>query len=237
MRQQDHLAASRPLISLDESAAECDDSRPRTRGSTTIRARGRGMAGRHVAARDVDAPPSPRNVRRIVLILAALVLLVVGVGYAVVAQLAQSVGNNVPRVPGVSGSCPSGTGLPIKQATTFLIVGSDSRSPNPTTGTDAPAGVKPGSARSDVIMLASVAADRTSAAVVSIPRDSWVDIPAAAEQDQCCVRLRRPEPADADGREPHRRARQPLRDRRLRRLPGPRRRGRRHRRAGAADDQ
>jgi LCP family protein required for cell wall assembly len=135
------------------------------------------MAGRHVAVRDADAPPSPRNVRRIVLILAALVLLVGGIGHAVVAQLAQSVGNNVPRVPGVFGQLPVKDRPTDQEATTFLIVGTDSRSPNPTTGSDAPAGVKPGAARSDVIMLASVAADRTSAAVVSIPRDSWVSIP------------------------------------------------------------
>ena len=80
-------------------------------------------------------------------------------------------------MPGVFGQLPANERPADQAATTFLIVGSDSRSPDPTTGTDAAAGVKPGSARSDVIMLASVAADRTSAAVVSIPRDSWVTIP------------------------------------------------------------
>ena len=119
---------------------------------------------------------TPRNGRRIVIFLAVLVVLLGGIGYAVASQLAQSVGNNVPRVPGVFGSLPAQDRPADQSATTFLIVGTDSRSPEPTTGTDG-IGVKPGSARSDVIMLASVAADRKSAAVVSIPRDSWVPIP------------------------------------------------------------
>src|SRR4051812_14180325 len=135
------------------------------------------MAGRHVAVRDAGygAPPAPpaRNGRRIVIIIVALVLFLGGIGYAVVSQLTQSVGNNVPRLPGVFGQLPAKKRPADQAATTFLIVGTDARSPYPTTGSDAAAGVKPGSARSDVIMLASVAADRTSAAVVSIPRVSW----------------------------------------------------------------
>jgi LCP family protein required for cell wall assembly len=121
--------------------------------------------------------PTERNGRRIAAILGAIIVLVVAIGGAVVFQLTQSVGNNVPRVPGVFGQLPASQRPADQTATTFLIVGTDSRSPEPTTGTDAPAGAKPESARSDVIMLASVAADRASAAVVSIPRDSWVDIP------------------------------------------------------------
>jgi LCP family protein required for cell wall assembly len=139
------------------------------------------MAGRHVAVRAAGygSPPAPsvRNGRRLAVILAAVVLLFVAVGGAVLFQLNQTVGGNVPRVPGVFGPLPA-TERPADQpTTTFLIVGTDSRSPEPTTGLDAPPGVKPGSARSDVIMLASVTADRSSAAVVSIPRDSWVPIP------------------------------------------------------------
>lgn len=52
---------------------------------------------------------------------------------------------------------------------TFLLVGSDSR------GDTAP-GEAP-DARSDAIMIARFAADRRHAQVVSIPRDSWVDVP------------------------------------------------------------
>ncbi|WP_232796893.1 LCP family protein [Blastococcus atacamensis] len=56
-------------------------------------------------------------------------------------------------------------GVPV----TFLLVGSDSRDV-------AADGAAPG-ARSDAIMLARVAADREHAQLISIPRDSWVDIP------------------------------------------------------------
>jgi len=52
---------------------------------------------------------------------------------------------------------------------TFLLVGSDTRAePQP--------GEPPGG-RSDAIMLARFSADRQHAQLISIPRDSWVDIP------------------------------------------------------------
>ncbi len=52
---------------------------------------------------------------------------------------------------------------------TFLLVGSDTRS-------EIVDGELP-DARSDAIMVARIAGDRQHAQVVSIPRDSWVDIP------------------------------------------------------------
>ncbi|MCZ2858468.1 LCP family protein [Blastococcus sp. VKM Ac-2987] len=52
---------------------------------------------------------------------------------------------------------------------TFLLVGSDTRS-------EGEQGVDPGG-RSDAIMLARLSADRQHAQLISIPRDSWVDIP------------------------------------------------------------
>jgi LCP family protein required for cell wall assembly len=63
-----------------------------------------------------------------------------------------------PTAPGVEGT-------PV----TFLLVGSDSR--EATAEGEAPTG------RSDAIMIARVSADRSHAQLVSIPRDSWVDIP------------------------------------------------------------
>lgn len=51
---------------------------------------------------------------------------------------------------------------------TFLLVGSDSRDPR---------GEGPPTARSDVIMLMRITADRQHVEFVSIPRDSWVPIP------------------------------------------------------------
>ncbi len=63
-----------------------------------------------------------------------------------------------PTEPGVDGD-------PV----TFLLIGSDTRA-------DVADGELP-DARSDAIMLARIGADRQSAQVISIPRDSWVEIP------------------------------------------------------------
>ena len=52
---------------------------------------------------------------------------------------------------------------------TFLLVGSDTRS-------ESEQGLDPGG-RSDAIMIARFSGDREHAQLVSIPRDSWVDIP------------------------------------------------------------
>ncbi|KAB8194021.1 LytR family transcriptional regulator [Nonomuraea phyllanthi] len=61
---------------------------------------------------------------------------------------------------------------------TWLLVGTDRRSEAATTGDDAKAELwQPGSQRTDTIMLAHLSEDRKHAAVVSIPRDSWVSIP------------------------------------------------------------
>src|SRR6185437_9099672 len=56
---------------------------------------------------------------------------------------------------------------------------SDSHVTAPTTGKSAKVdtGMKAGQGRTDAIMLLHIAGDRRSATVVSIPRDSWVDIP------------------------------------------------------------
>jgi LCP family protein required for cell wall assembly len=60
---------------------------------------------------------------------------------------------------------PAATADPV----TFLLVGSDTRG-------DTIAGQAP-DARSDAIMIARFSADRQQAQLVSLPRDSWVDIP------------------------------------------------------------
>ncbi|MER5968297.1 LCP family protein [Streptomyces sp. NPDC002055] len=60
----------------------------------------------------------------------------------------------------------------------FLLVGVDSRSALPTTGTGAEApSWRPGAQRSDTMMLVHLPADHSAGYVVSLPRDSWVNVP------------------------------------------------------------
>ena len=118
-----------------------------------------------------------RRTRRILVGLAVVVLLLLGAVGGTVFFLTERLGNNVTRVPDAFHGLDAGARPPANDAVTFLLVGTDSRSTEPTTGADAPAGVDPGSQRSDVLMLARIDPARTGASVVSIPRDSWVDIP------------------------------------------------------------
>lgn len=123
-----------------------------------------------------DRRPARTGRRTLLVLLAAVLILLLAFAGAIVA-LTASIGNDIPRIPDAfknldAGSRPAGTG-----ATTFLLVGTDSRSADPTTGTEATPGANAGSQRSDVIMLATVQPDGTTGSVVSIPRDSWVDIP------------------------------------------------------------
>jgi len=120
--------------------------------------------------------PVHRGRRTVVVLLIAVLILLLAFAGAVVA-LTASIGNDIPRIPDAfknldAGSRPAGTG-----ATTFLLVGTDSRSDEPTTGSEADPNANAGSQRSDVIMLATVQPDGTTGSVVSIPRDSWVDVP------------------------------------------------------------
>ncbi|MEU6082524.1 LCP family protein [Streptomyces sp. NPDC047108] len=77
------------------------------------------------------------------------------------------------------------TGVPADQqpapnqgGQNFLLVGVDSRSELPTTGTNAKAPPwKPGAQRSDTMMLVHLPSKGSTAYVVSLPRDTWVTVP------------------------------------------------------------
>lgn len=95
---------------------------------------------------------------------------------AVVMTLTEKLGNDIVRVPGAFGGLDGSTRPPPAEGLTFLLIGTDTRSDVPTTGSAA-GSANSGPARSDVLMIAWLAADGQSAAVISIPRDSWVDVP------------------------------------------------------------
>lgn len=67
---------------------------------------------------------------------------------------------------------------PAAEAMDILLIGTDARTGGEaTTGSVATAGWTPGAQRSDTLMLLHLSADRESAAIISLPRDSWVDVP------------------------------------------------------------
>lgn len=126
-----------------------------------------------------SAEPERRRRRQMLKGLAVLASAMV-VGVAVLAGAAAYYANkfdhNVNRIDGVFAKIPE-SARPAKapgKAQDFLLVGSDIRAPGATTG--AAAGSR-GGGRSDTLMIIHVAADQQSAHVISIPRDSWVDIP------------------------------------------------------------
>ena len=132
-------------------------------------------------------PPAPRRRRlsrgrRALIALGVLLVVLVAGAAAGVQVLTNRVLGDVERIPDVFGPIDEAT-RPQKPAGTektinFLLVGVDTRAAEQTTGSDGDgAAFVPGRQRSDVIMLVHVAADRRTASVVSLPRDSWVTVP------------------------------------------------------------
>ena len=124
---------------------------------------------------DDDAPRRP--LRRVLISLGALCLVLALVAGGGLWFLTDRYAGNIDRVADVFESIDEESrpapATPVQAAAedpvTFLLVGSDTR-----------AEVAPGETpdgRSDAIMLARFTADRQHAQVISIPRDSWVDIP------------------------------------------------------------
>ncbi len=123
-------------------------------------------------------PRAPRRrTGRVLAIVAVIVVLLLAALVGTVFVVSEKIGNNVARVPDVFAGLDGSARPPATEALTFLLVGTDSRASEPTTGSDAPPGVDAGSQRSDVVMVARFEPNRTQATVVSIPRDSWVDVP------------------------------------------------------------
>jgi LCP family protein required for cell wall assembly len=128
-------------------------------------------------ARRQDAGHNSRRLRRVLISLGVLGLvlaLVIGGGLW---YLTDRWAGNIDRVTDVFAELDEearpAPATPAKTApadpVTFLLVGSDTR--GETLEGEDPDG------RSDAIMIARFSADRTHAQLISIPRDSWVDIP------------------------------------------------------------
>ncbi|RZT87912.1 LytR family transcriptional attenuator [Pseudonocardia sediminis] len=137
----------------------------------------RDRADEFVPGMSGGAVPPKRRGRRVLVGLLVVVLVLILAAAGAVFALTQSIGNDISRIPDAFRNIPAADRPATFGGTTFLLVGTDTRATEATTGSDAPADVDAGSQRSDVIMLATVQPDGTTGSVVSIPRDSWVDIP------------------------------------------------------------
>ncbi|MEV0219660.1 LCP family protein [Streptomyces sp. NPDC050704] len=110
-------------------------------------------------------------------LVAALSLL--GLGTVAVWWGTNHYGDQVTRIPD---AFPEGPRPEGDKDSTFLLAGVDTRSREPTTGSDATEHLwRPGVQRSDTLMLVRLGADEQTADTVSIPRDSWVPIPGHGE--------------------------------------------------------
>jgi LCP family protein required for cell wall assembly len=134
-------------------------------------------AGSGAPVEGVGAHRRGRVLRRVLISLGVLGLVLAMVVGGGLWFLTNRYAGNIDRVADVFGDLDADArpapATPVEAASeepvTFLLVGSDTRSePAP--------GELPGG-RSDAIMLARFSADRQHAQLVSIPRDSWVDIP------------------------------------------------------------
>lgn len=121
------------------------------------------------------APPRRRRrrTRRVVLISLVVLLLLVGGGVTAGALYLRSVEGDVERVDAFDEvpveSRPEKVEA-AKEALNFLILGSDTRDPENTSGS-----------RTDTIIVAHLTHDRSSAQLISIPRDTWVHVPRSAD--------------------------------------------------------
>ncbi|MEV4808387.1 LCP family protein [Micromonospora avicenniae] len=114
-----------------------------------------------------ERPRRRRRWRRVVLISLVVVLLLGGGAVVAGGLYLRSVESGIDRVDAFEDVPVESRPEPVvKGAMNIMILGSDSRDPEST-----------GGSRSDTIILAHLPKDRSSAQLVSIPRDTWVPVP------------------------------------------------------------
>lgn len=130
----------------------------------------------------MDRPPKQRRRKRVIIVVAlSLVALICGATGSLYV-IANDLAGNIHRIPGVFKGINPG-GRPVmpaatRHSVTILLAGSDVRSPTQTTGAHAStAPFVPGEQRSDTLLLMHISANRQGVSLISIPRDSWVDVP------------------------------------------------------------
>ncbi|MFE9653372.1 LCP family protein [Micromonospora sp. NPDC006431] len=123
----------------------------------------------------VEQPPAPaprrRRGRRIVLTVLLVLVVLAGGGMIAGGLYYRSIDSSIERVDAFD-DVPeeSRPQVVAKGAMNIMMLGSDSRDPE-----------NSGGSRSDTIILAHLPADRSSAQLISIPRDTWVPVPRSKE--------------------------------------------------------
>ena len=117
--------------------------------------------------------PRRRRWRRVLVPIAALLVLVVGAGAIYAYTLDRTITRNITRGLDLPGDAPSGSADPARPseqpqtgALNYVLLGSDSRDP-----------ADEGAGRSDSIMVAHLNEARDQAYIVSFPRDMYVEVP------------------------------------------------------------
>ncbi|MEU6073413.1 LCP family protein [Micromonospora sp. NPDC047074] len=112
--------------------------------------------------------------KRVVLITFLVLALLGGGGMIAGGLYLRSVESGIERVDAFEGVPEESRPQVVTQdALNILILGSDSRDPEGTTGS-----------RTDTIILAHLPKDRSSAQLISIPRDTWVPVPRSKDGSQ-----------------------------------------------------
>jgi LCP family protein required for cell wall assembly len=127
-----------------------------------------------------DPPRAPRRRRvliRVLLAAAAAAVLLVGVAVGLFFERQRAYDQNLQRIPGAFPAEADRLARAPGRAQNWLLVGSDRRAAQATTGRDASEPLwRSGAQRADTIMLVHLPADRGRAYLVSLPRDAWVPI-------------------------------------------------------------
>ncbi|GIJ29252.1 transcriptional regulator [Micromonospora qiuiae] len=131
----------------------------------------KGIDKQPTAESSTGSPRRRRRWKRIALISALVLVLLAGGGVLAGGLYYRSVESSIERVDAFEG-VPEET-RPQAVATgamNIMILGSDTRDPDNTSGS-----------RTDTIILAHLPKDRSSAQLISIPRDTWVSVPKSRE--------------------------------------------------------
>jgi len=137
------------------------------------------------ADRPADKPRRRRRLVKVLVLLLAIGLVLTGGLVGTLYYTSERLAGQTQRLPDVftmpddQRPVPPSPGQAGDKAMNILLAGSDRRAAGPTTGNTVSSGAEwvPGLQRSDTMMVLHLTADRRAAYLVSIPRDSWVDIP------------------------------------------------------------